>query len=136
MTSREEPMPSLGSLRSSSCILLTQLQAHIGTSCGPRSKDPHWMMGKQVHFLDKAIMSNPSSTTVSIFFLACQVCTMRTWLCGMAFFLAQKLFSNTSNQNFHPQQNISRERCFRGAYLCSKSQQQAAASKDSVLSGE
>lgn len=63
-------MPSLGSLRSSSCILLTQLQAHIGTSCGPRSKDPHWMMGKQVHFLDKAIMSNPSSTTVSIFFFS------------------------------------------------------------------
>lgn len=70
-------------------------------------------------------------------FLACQVCTMRTWLCGMVFFFWHKnLFSNTSNQNLHPQQNINGERCFRGAYLCSKWQEQPAPSKDSVLSGE
>lgn len=107
-----------------------------GPSCGPRSKGTGRWVGGRAHLLDKQprlILLPLLGAFLSMSGLHNE--NMALW--NGLFFLAQKnYFSNTSNQNLHPQQNINRERCSRGAYLCSKSQEQPAASKNSVLSGE
>lgn len=96
-----------GSLRSFSCTLLTQLQAHRGASCWPpalRRRDNE----QAIPPLNKATApTHPPIPSLLQAFSSMSVLhnkKMALWK-GLGFvflLLAQKLFSNTSNQNFHP----------------------------------